>query len=81
VLAARGREDAIAELQGPEIPEALEYLWGWFLEQRPGGEALSYEDIDAWARLTRRRLEPHEVHAMIELDSAIRSRTLEADDG
>lgn len=38
-----------------------------------GGPApVTYLDIEAWARLTDRRLEPHEVQALTEIDRAVR---------
>ena len=78
--AARGSTAARAKLQAPEFPEALEYLWGWTLElygrsgvSMAGLNPLTYQTLDAWARLTGRDPMPHEVEALILLDAALRS--------
>jgi hypothetical protein len=81
--ARRGQAAAIAALEGPPIPEALAYLYDWILELDAArgwdvtatgaiARALSYQDIDAWARLTDRQPEPHEVRALIRLDQVLR---------
>lgn len=76
VTAARG----LALLTGPEMPEQLEYLWGWFCELSAGrGEGMSgaapltYASIDAWSRLTDTAIAPHEVRAIFELDVVTRN--------
>lgn len=73
--AARGSASAIALLDGPEFPDELGYLWGWFQELdrtrsygMNGAEALTYPAIDAWARLTGRSPDALEVDALILLD-------------
>lgn len=59
--------------------EEIQYLWTWFWELdrtrtysgmtgRP--EPISFVALDAWARLTRRELLPHEVDALMRLDAA-----------
>ena len=70
--------EARRDLEGPELPGTLHYLWGWWAELNGtrrvgqwGLEGITYQDIDAWARLTDRRPEPHEVQALIALDRAV----------
>lgn len=76
--AARGRADAIRELQGPPCPRELEYLlvWVYELHGRSGvGQAslnpVSHAEIAAWAWLTHRRPSAEEVNALIQLDAAL----------
>lgn len=66
-------------IDGPDIPEEIEYLWDWFQElERVRGvtEAglcpIGYTEIDAWRRLTGRVLRPHEVEGLVVLDLATR---------
>lgn len=66
-------------LKGPEFPEVLRYLWEWFTELERarsvgphGVNPMSYQDIDAWARLLRRPVLPHEVSALMRLDLVMR---------
>jgi hypothetical protein len=78
--AARGHRAAIEALaRVPELPEEGEYLWQYFLEVSlgrgagpMGASGLSYRDVEAWCRLMDRRLAPHEVQALLLLDSAVR---------
>ena len=79
LAAKRGSAAALAALEGPECPEALEYLLGWAytLHGRSGisevGVApLSYAEVDAWARRTRTDIEPWEVEALMAIDAALR---------
>lgn len=41
-----------------------------------GPQAISYQEIAAWARLTDRRLRPHEVEALMTLDAVTRAMWL-----
>lgn len=73
--AKRGVASAIKLLESPPFPESLAYLWGWFLELERvrtygmhGPDALTYQQIDAWARLTDRQPMPYEVDALLALD-------------
>lgn len=50
-----------------ELPEEAAYVWEWYQEVFNGGR-LTYVELDAWARLTRRRLEPWEVDVLKSLD-------------
>jgi hypothetical protein len=78
--AAAGSAKARARLDTlPQMPDALGYLWAWFMEldvargvDMNGPVALSYLTIDAWARLTDRRLSPDEVQGIMMLDLALR---------
>ena len=52
----------------PEIaPEAL-YLFGYFCEVKGEGP-LTYMEVEAWARLSGRRLTPGEVDILFMLDA------------
>lgn len=71
------REEIEADLMGPPLPLAGAYLFGWFIElsnaRGPGalGPApITYPDIDAWSRLTRRAPAPWEVRVIKALDGA-----------
>lgn len=77
-LVSKGRLEP-EKLEGPPFPVGLELLWQWFNELRVtrsvgvgGIEPLTYSEIDAWARLTDRKLRPHEVTALMTLDLATR---------
>lgn len=74
--------EAIAKLdsiRGPDWPESLDYLRGWFYElhrtrgfDMNGPVAFSYPMIDSWARLTGRSPDAREVEALFALDLAYR---------
>ena len=74
--AAQGSARAIATLEGaPEPPDTLLYLWGWFLQLASGrsqgmmGSAnISFQDVDAWARLMDQSPQPYEVEALMMMD-------------
>jgi hypothetical protein len=73
--ARRGHAGAAELLEGPEIPEALADLAEWSRElarQRQyhmsGPQPLTYQEVEAWARLTDRQPAPHEVRALMLLD-------------
>lgn len=79
VLANRGDAGSRAQLEGPPVPEGLAYLWDWFWELDAGRAegftgpaAFSYQELDAWARLTGRQPSPHEVQALMSIDLAVR---------
>jgi hypothetical protein len=78
--AKRGHAVSIAALRSPPFPEALDYLYEWFRELGAGrGEGfhgpapLTHQGIAAWAQLTDRAPEPHEVDGLLALDAAWRS--------
>lgn len=63
-----------SELLGPEIPDALSYLWDWLMELDVAREIgangplpFTYQQLDAWARLTDRDPTPLEVDALMKL--------------
>lgn len=60
----------------PEMPELLGYLWAIFKElSRTRSHngfnfmPLQFVEIDAWRRLTKRKLDPWEVSAILRLDA------------
>ncbi len=78
-LAARGHLGAIETLDGPEVPEALDYLLGYYDElalSRSAGmsglDPIRYVDIEAWSRLMDMTLEPYEVEGLLQIDMATR---------
>lgn len=62
-------------LNAPCVPENAAHVWWWFLELSKtrrngfGISAIGYLDIDAWARLTKTKLEPWELRAICLLDA------------
>lgn len=84
--AKRGNVEAIERLNGPRFPDAVAYLHGWFCEldagrghDMNGPSAITYQDIEAWARLTDRQPEPHEVAALMEIDRAYRAALMDTE--
>jgi hypothetical protein len=68
-------ERARRELEGPQLPEVLAYLWGGFVELSAarsstdaGPNPVGWLEIEAWARLTRRSLSAWEVDVLRSLD-------------
>lgn len=64
-------------LQGPQFPELLEYVWTAFLllnqtrgQGFSGPLPISFQEIDAWQRLTHNVLLPWEIEAIKRLDAA-----------
>lgn len=77
--AKRGAQSAVEALRGPEMPEALEYLWDWFLELdrtrtagMNGPDPLTYPVIESWARLTQRAPTPADVSLLLDMDAVMR---------
>lgn len=77
-----GSKTAIEALAGPEIPEALEYLYDWWLEldrvrkidgMSGAPEPLTPERIKAWQELSGHTLDPLEFEAMMIIDLASRA--------
>ena len=63
-------------LQGPEFPELLEHVWTAFLllnntrgQGFSGPLPISYQEIDAWQRMTQNMLLPWEIEAVKRLDA------------
>ena len=80
----RQKKQRPAQLDGPPFPEALAYVWSWYLtlaEQRPdsfmGLPAIGFGDIADWARLTGNDPTPYEVECILALDRAERSAVAE----
>ena len=55
------------DLELAELPESVQYIWQWFLELQTG-EAITYLEIDAWARLNSIELMPREARALMALE-------------
>lgn len=62
------------ELDGPDCPQALAYLWTWFCELsnvRGGGMGLApigWSEMQAWCAVTRRELTRLECQALGAMD-------------
>jgi len=69
-----GSRKAADTLNGPECPEAMEYLvaLAYRLVGRDGDGRLSHREIKAWSELYDMPLEVYEVDALIALNDAIR---------
>jgi hypothetical protein len=86
-----GGRKAAAELEGPEFPEELRYLWEWSEELATGRQAggglggpapIGFADIQAWGDLFDRHPAPHETQALLILDRArLFPRKPEPDEG
>ena len=64
-------------IDAPPLPESGRYLWEYYLELHHrrvnygwGHIPLGYGEILAWRTLTRRRLDPWELSALLEIDGA-----------
>lgn len=80
--AAQGVDRAVRALEGPPMPEALQYLHNWLYELHGrsgvdlgGLSPLTYGTIAAWAQLTDRAPQPHDVQALLMLDLILRAPT------
>ena len=75
-LRAHLQTAGIDEPNPHDFPDALTYLWGWFLELasgRTGGmgpNPITWEGIAAWASLTGTTPAPWEIRAIRALDTA-----------
>lgn len=72
-------EEAQLRLDGPPVPDVMQYLYGWMNEVTgrsgvgmEGIAPLSYQTIESWAKLTGRSPLPYEIHALMKLDRIIR---------
>lgn len=70
-----GRRHPLLEM--PELPEAVEHIWGWFSEiasRRTGNgygpNPITWHDIQAWSQLTQTNALPWEVRMLCSLDRA-----------
>lgn len=77
--ASRGVASAMKALDGPELPEPMEYLWDWFLELdrtrtagMNGPDPLTYPILEAWARLMDRHPTPMDVDLLLQMDVVMR---------
>jgi len=76
-----GSASAIKRLDNaPECPLVLLYLWGWFVQLSAGrasgpmgSSGISFQDVDAWARLMDHQPKPHEVNALMMMDVTFRN--------
>ena len=64
------------ELQGPEFPELMEFVWSAFLSLNAargqgysGPMPISFSEISAWKELTGNQLSTWEVEAIKKIDS------------
>ena len=80
-----GHVKARATLTAPPLSERVRYLWGWFLELHGrrgsgmnGPASLSWPDLDAWARRTKRDPTPWEFRAIGLIDDAFFASVAEA---
>lgn len=78
--ARRGNAHARKRLEGPPFPEDLAHVWKWAQElygrsgiNMAGLNPLSYESLLAWAVLTDQWPEPHEIEALLAVDSVLRA--------
>lgn len=70
-----GKKPKVAlQPDNPPPPDAIAYLWGWFVEVSYGmgsggfGPAmLTWECLRAWCELTGRQIEPWEAQALMRL--------------
>jgi hypothetical protein len=76
--AARTVPAALADLQGPPMPPYCDGAWDAFWELAAaramtdaGPQPIAWQDIDAWQRVTRRRLTPLEVLCVRAADEAL----------
>lgn len=77
-MARKGNAGAIERLTPPDYPAAVEYLREWVMQLHGrsgvgmgGLSPLSYTTIADWSRLKRVDVLPHEVEAVIILDSIL----------
>jgi hypothetical protein len=72
--AEQGNALAIKELDGPELPECLRYLWEFHLELRRGvREMMTWVDYDAWTRQTGNAPDSDERDALFYMDVIYRN--------
>ena len=68
----------VPELDGPELPTKVAYLYRWFIELNKarsygmnGPNPIGYKEIQSWAEMTKRKLSSFEVMALKEIDLTI----------
>lgn len=57
------------ELDIPAMPEGMEYLAGLFWELKRTGDPMTWQELDAWARVMDHQLEPEEARVLMRMDS------------
>lgn len=74
-MVAHHSEQADLELLGPPCPDALVYLWEWFVELTCartgngfGANPMTWTEIYLWSRIHGRWLQPFEREAIRALD-------------
>lgn len=74
-----GGASAAKALVAPPFPEAMDYLWEWFLELDrtrtsgfTGPDPLTYPIIESWARLMDRAPSPADVELLLQMDLVMR---------
>lgn len=58
----------LLDLEVHQLPDSTAYLWEWYDELFNGGK-ISWQELDAWSRLTRRRILPWEAETIKALDT------------
>ena len=56
------------ELDVPEMPDGMAYLVGLFWELKRTADPLTWQEMDAWARMMDREVEPEEARALMKMD-------------
>lgn len=57
----------------PELPAEASYVWQMYVDLRRGGEAVTYQALDAYQRVTGISLTPWEAETLIRIDTMRRS--------
>lgn len=53
------------------VPEGMHYLIDMFWDLKRSQQPVTYQEIEAWARLCQGRLEPQEVRLLMALDGVV----------
>lgn len=53
----------------PTLPDEVVYIWSIYLDVRRGCEKLSFQELDAYQKLTGADLTPFEVDALMTIDA------------
>lgn len=79
VRMGKAKPHHLAQLEGPELPEHLKYLWDWFGEIRMGadesmsGLRITWSALRAWSQFMGVVPEPRECSAIFRLDAVVRN--------
>ena len=60
------------DLEEPEIPERFDRVWDLFWEMR-NGESITYQELDAYQRLTGESVSPWEVEQIRFMDGIVQA--------